>query len=318
MAEQIFREQFGNNVECKICTTEAELNFDSLQDPGRYDIFVDCGNLQTTMYSLIVDTSEEYGCVKQTRIHEGIVDTRCVNLGGIWSDWELISGNGGSGGISPKVNLNDRADGVEIVVEDADGTKRAIVHDGKPGGYYIPTSLKTAENSVIIGFNSSRSDMQPVQSVKLTAPKGKDGKPGGYYVPSVTQDDAGSFTLWFDPVGEDLEYVPEFPIDFPSENFTAVYRQTTWEELQEALSAGKHIYARYGDNIYVLISLSSKNAYFSRAQQTSIDYVVLNSSNKWSSSSVRIGDAENIKFADGENLEAKIAALEARIAALEG
>jgi hypothetical protein len=97
-----------------------------------------------------------------------------------------------------------------------------------------------------------------------------------------------------------------------------VYQQTTWAELQEAISAGKHIYATAGDNVYVMISLSAKNVYFSRAQQTSIDYVTLNSSGKWSASSVRISDAANIKFADGENLEVKFAALEARIAALEG
>lgn len=315
--EQIFREQFGNVVAHKVCTTSVELNFDNYREPGKYDIYEDCVDGRVCVFSLIVDHSPGAGCVKQTRVHEGIVDTRCDNGNG-WSEWELISGNGGNGGISPKVTLNDRADGVEIVVEDADGKERAIVHDGKPGGYYLPTAVKTAENSVIIGFNSSRSDMQPVQSVKLTAPKGEDGKSGGYYMPSVTQDDAGSFTIWFDPVGEDMDLLPEYTVDIPLENFTAVYLQTTWEELQEALSAGKHIYARYGDNIYVLISLSSKNAYFSRAQQTSIDYVVLNSSNKWSSSSVRIGDAANIKFADGENLEVKFAALEARIAALEG
>lgn len=316
--ENIFTEQFGSVILQRVCTTIEELNFDKYQDPGRYDIFVECGQLQTKMYSLIVDTSEEYGCVKQTRIHEGVVDTRCNTLGGIWSEWELISGNGGNGAISPKVALNDRADGVEIVVDDADGTKRAIVHDGDPGGYYMPSLSKKSESEVLFNFTASRNDMKSVASAKLTVPKGDKGKDGGYYMPSVTQDNAGSFTIWFDPIGEDMEYVPEYPIDIPLENFTAVYLQTTWDELQEALSAGKHIYAKYGDNIYVLMSLSSKNAYFSRAQQTSIDYVVLNSSNKWSSSSVRIGDAENIKFADGENLEVKMAALEARIAALEG
>lgn len=341
MAEQIFREQFGNNVECKICTTEAELNFDSLQDPGRYDIFVDCGNLQTKMYSLIVDNSEEFGCVKQTRIHEGIVDTRCVNLGGIWSDWELISGNGG-GGVSPEARVDRVQGGAEITITDAQGTTKAKVNDGEDGGYYVPNAIKTADNSVTFGFTPSRSGMASVPSVKLEAPAGgyyhpevfqlgedtlmfsffpegnagdgesvdytvtlPTGAEGGYYTPEIAQTDANHFDVNFTASKEGMPEIEPVTLTLPHENFTAIYQQTTWAELQEAISAGKHIYATSGDNVYVMISVSSKNVYFSRAQQTSIDYVILNSSDKWSSSSVKIADAANIKFTDGETLQGK-------------
>lgn len=132
-----------------------------------------------------------------------------------------------------------------------------------------------------------------------------DGKDGGYYAPFVVQDSIDSFTLGFEPNGEGMPGLPEFNIDLPHENFTAIYQKTTWAELQEAIGAGKHIYATSGDNVYVMISVSSKNVYFSRSQQTSIDYVILNSSDKWSSSSVKMSDAANIKFADGENLQDK-------------
>ena len=114
-------------------------------------------------------------------------------------------------------------------------------------------------------------------------------------------------------VGEVLKQMP----DASCENFTALYNQTSWEELSVALDAGKHIYAQAGANIYVMISLSTSRATFTRAQQTSIDCLVLDSQNKWSSSSVRMSDANNIKFADGEDLETKYAALEARVASLE-
>ena len=188
MAENIYTEQFGNVIVQRVCTTSADLDFDKYQDPGRYDIYEDCGEGKTRFYTLVVDTPEEYGCAKQTRIHEGIVDTRCIGIHGLWSDWEVISGNGG-----------------------------------------------------------------------------------------------------------DL-----------SENFTAIYKQTTWEELTEAVDLGKHIYARAGTNIYVLFDRSSTTAKFSRAQQGSIDYLVLNSGGVWSSSSVKIVSKEEFD------------ALAARVAALEG
>lgn len=90
------------------------------------------------------------------------------------------------------------------------------------------------------------------------------------------------------------------------ENFIAEYRTTTWEELNEAYNAGKHIYAKAGTNIYVLFSISQTTATFSRAQQTSIDYVRVNSQSVWTSSSQEIVSKEDFD------------ALAARVAALEG
>ncbi len=338
---EVFREQFGNNVECKICTTLEELNFDALQDPGRYDIFVDCGNLQTKMYSLIVDTSEEYGCTKQTRIHEGIVDTRCNTLGGIWSEWELISGNGS--GVSPEARVDRVSGGAEITITDAKGTTKTKVNDGEAGGYYVPNMIKTAANSVAVGFNPTKSGMPGVSSVKLEAPAGghyypevfqlgedallfsffpegitegngesldynitlPSGAEGGYYTPEFVQTEANKFGVNFTASKEGMPEIEPVTLTFPGENFTAVYQQTTWAELQEALNAGKHIYATTGGNIYVLVSVSTSRATFSRAQQTSIDCVTLTSADKWSSSSVRMSDAVNIKFTDGETLQGK-------------
>lgn len=89
------------------------------------------------------------------------------------------------------------------------------------------------------------------------------------------------------------------------ENFVAIYRETKWEEILEAANLGKHIYAKHGENVYVLISITSSRVLFSRAQQTSIDYVIVNLNDQWSSSSIKISDAGNIKFKDGENLQEK-------------
>ena len=92
MAEQIFKEVFGNVVVSKVCTTSADLDFDRYTTPGRYDIYEDCGNEQARVYCLVVDSSEENGCIKQTRIHEGTVDTRCTDIAGIWSNWKSNGG----------------------------------------------------------------------------------------------------------------------------------------------------------------------------------------------------------------------------------
>ena len=94
MAESFFKEQFGNIKKIKVCTTTADLNFDTYTEPGTYEIYEDMGSGQNRIYFLTVDKSVSGACLKQTRIHCGIVDARQTNTAGVWSDWVALSGGG--------------------------------------------------------------------------------------------------------------------------------------------------------------------------------------------------------------------------------
>ena len=92
MAESIFKEKFGNIKKIKVCTTTADLNFDTYTEPGTYEIYEDMGSGQSRIYLLTVDKSVSGACLKQTRIHCGIVDARQTNASGVWTEWAAISG----------------------------------------------------------------------------------------------------------------------------------------------------------------------------------------------------------------------------------
>lgn len=343
MAEQIYREQFGNVAAVKVCTNSIDLNFDNFIEPGKYDIYEDCVDGRICIYSLLVDKSSGADCVRQTRTHEGSVDTRCYK-NGIWSPWELISGNGG-GGVSPNITLHDVANGVEIIVEDADGKETAIVRDGEPGGYYIPSFAQSDERTVFIVLNGSKASMPIVKGEKIILPKGERGREGGYYIPMAEDKGNGTVEISFEPSEAGMPSLGSVEVQLPSggyyspyivqssldsfminwtpsqegmpgafpqtvvmerENFVADYQKTTWKDINDAYNAGKHIYAKAGTNVYVLFSISQTTATFSRAQQSSIDYVRITSEGIWSSSSKAIVAKEDFD------------ALVARVAALEG
>lgn len=94
MAENFFKEQFGNITKIKVCTTTADLNFDTYTEPGTYEIYEDMGNEQSRIYLLTVDKSVTGACVKQTRIYCGTVETRQTTTAGAWTAWEALSGGG--------------------------------------------------------------------------------------------------------------------------------------------------------------------------------------------------------------------------------
>lgn len=94
MAESFFKEQFGNIKKIKVCTTTADLNFDTYTEPGTYEIYEDMGNGQNRIYFLTVDKSVSGACLKQTRIHCGTVDARQTDTAGAWTAWEDLSGGG--------------------------------------------------------------------------------------------------------------------------------------------------------------------------------------------------------------------------------
>lgn len=98
MAEKIFKERFGNIKKIKICTTTADIDFDTYTEPGTYEIYEDMGNGQSRIYFLTVDKSVSGACLKQTRIHCGIVDARQTNSSGTWSAWEAVTGGGSPSG----------------------------------------------------------------------------------------------------------------------------------------------------------------------------------------------------------------------------
>lgn len=98
MAEKIFKERFGNIKKIKICTTTADIDFDTYTEPGTYEIYEDMGNGQSRIYFLTVDKSVSGACLKQTRIHCGIVDARQSNSSGAWTAWEAVTGGGSPSG----------------------------------------------------------------------------------------------------------------------------------------------------------------------------------------------------------------------------
>ena len=97
MSEKIFKERFCEIKKIKVCTTTAELNFDTYTEPGTYEIYEDMGNGQSRIYSMNVDKSALGACLKQTRIHCGIVDARQTTTAGTWTAWEAVTGGGGGG-----------------------------------------------------------------------------------------------------------------------------------------------------------------------------------------------------------------------------
>jgi hypothetical protein len=94
MSEKIFKERFCEITKIKVCTTSAELNFDTYTEPGTYEIYEDMGNGRNRIYSMTVDKSAEGACIKQTRIHCGIVDARQSTSAGAWTEWEAVTGGG--------------------------------------------------------------------------------------------------------------------------------------------------------------------------------------------------------------------------------
>lgn len=98
MAERVFKEQFGNIKKVKICTTTADINFDNYTEPGTYEIYEDLGSGRNRIYFLTVDKSVTGACIKQTRIHCGIVDARQTNTSGKWTEWTAVTGGGSGGG----------------------------------------------------------------------------------------------------------------------------------------------------------------------------------------------------------------------------
>ena len=100
MSEKIFKERFCEITKIKVCTTTAELNFDTYTEPGTYEIYEDMGNGQSRVYFLTVDKSISGACLKQTRIHCGKVDARNATTTGTWTAWKEVSGGGGGAGAS--------------------------------------------------------------------------------------------------------------------------------------------------------------------------------------------------------------------------
>ena len=94
MSEKIFKERFCEITKIKVCTTTAELNFDTYTEPGTYEIYEDMGNGQSRVYFLTVDKSISRACLKQTRIHCGKVDARNTTTTGTWTAWAAVTGGG--------------------------------------------------------------------------------------------------------------------------------------------------------------------------------------------------------------------------------
>ena len=107
MAEKIFIERFCEIKKIKVCTTSAELDFNSYTEPGAYEIYEDIGSGRNRIYLLTVDKSVSGDCLKQTRIHCGIVDARQTNTAGAWTEWTAPSGGGGSADLSGYVERDE-------------------------------------------------------------------------------------------------------------------------------------------------------------------------------------------------------------------
>lgn len=107
MSEKIFKERFCEIKKIKVCTTTAELDFDTYTEPGTYEIYEDMGNEQNRIYFLTVDKSVSGACLKQTRIHCGIVDARQTTTAGTWTAWAAVTGGGGGADLSGYVTQEE-------------------------------------------------------------------------------------------------------------------------------------------------------------------------------------------------------------------
>lgn len=105
MSERIFTTAFGEAKTRHVCTTADELNFDNYTECGIYNIYVDLGDGQSKMYSLIVDKSATGACTTQTRTCSGKTEYRYYDKTILtWSAWTAQSGDGGSITIDQKYN----------------------------------------------------------------------------------------------------------------------------------------------------------------------------------------------------------------------
>ena len=95
---ELFKTQFCDIIKHQICTSTAELNFDELTTEGTYEIYEDAGNGKTRVYLLTVDKSASGNCIAQTRVHCGKMEYRRYTSEGVWTNWETVSGGGGSEG----------------------------------------------------------------------------------------------------------------------------------------------------------------------------------------------------------------------------
>jgi hypothetical protein len=126
MPEKIFKERFCEIVKIKVCVTSAELNFDTYTEPGAYEIYEDMGDGRNRIYSMTVDKSAAGACIKQTRIHCGIVDARQSTSAGTWTAWEAVTGGGGG------QSLEDYVKKAEFATELA---KNTVQENKGTGGY---------------------------------------------------------------------------------------------------------------------------------------------------------------------------------------
>lgn len=144
MAENVFTQRFCDIVKKQICTTTAELNFDTYTTAGTYEIYESIGNGLNRVYFLTVDKSAGGHCT-QTRTYCGKVEYRSCSASGTWTEWESKTGSGGSSG------------------------------SGEDGGYYIPSITQLDDITALVTFSPSKSDMPAVDNTALILPRGADG-----------------------------------------------------------------------------------------------------------------------------------------------
>lgn len=132
MAEKIFKEKFGNIKKIKICTTTADIDFDTYTEPGAYEIYEDMGNGRNRIYSMTVDKSAAGACIKQTRIYCGTVEARQSTSVGTWKEWKAVTGEGGGSYVLTEEDKQEIVDDVldETVLTPTDSKYFDIDYDG--------------------------------------------------------------------------------------------------------------------------------------------------------------------------------------------
>ena len=136
MAEKMFKEKFGNIKKIKVCTTSTDINFDSYTEPGTYEIYEDMKNGQSRIYLMTVDKSVSGACLKQTRVHCGIVDARQTNTAGAWTAWAAVTGGG-------SIDLREYVKVTDLATEETPGVVRLATSEemGEARGDIAATPL---------------------------------------------------------------------------------------------------------------------------------------------------------------------------------
>jgi hypothetical protein len=144
---------------------------------------------------------------------------------------------------------------------------------GENGGYYTPKVEQTDANTMKVSYTASKEGMAAVADQNITLPAGPKGDKY-----ELTEADKQE-------IAEQAAQLVDVPEGDTAELFFAVYGETTYAEVTEALDDGKMVYVKYDTSLVPYVGTSG-NHYFQFINNYGFFVnIALHSDNKWDSTS---------------------------------